>query len=73
MIKLGEQLPPFVVAMVPVLNGKLVSDVNQPMYLVKPEDAEAFKIKWDGVPTGMEYIVVENVMDLRGKFPRPLP
>jgi len=70
---MGDMMPPFVVAMVPVLNGKLVSDIHQPMFLVKPEDAAPFKIRWDGVPKGLEYIVVENVMDLRGKFPRPLP
>lgn len=66
-------MPPFVVAMVPTINGKLVSDTDHPTYLIKPEDAFAFKMAWDGVPTGYEYITIENVMDLRGKFPRPLP
>ena len=70
---MGEMMPPFVVAMVPVLNGKIISDTEHPAFLIKPGDATDFKIKWDGVPAGLEYTVIENLMDLRGKFPRALP
>jgi len=66
-------MPPFVVAMVPTLNGKVVVHEDQPMYLIKPKQVEAFKAKWNGMPEGFEYVAIEDVMDLRGPFPRPMP
>lgn len=67
---MGDFMPPFVVAMCPVRDGTLVSDINWPMFLVKPDQVEEFKARWDGVPEGLEYVAVEGVMDLRGPFPR---
>lgn len=70
---MGELMLPFVVAMVPTINGKIMSDTEHPTYLIKPKNAANFKATWDGMPEGMEYITIENVMDLRGSFPRALP
>lgn len=70
---MGDILPAFVVAMVPTFKGFVVSDPNQPMYMIKPEQVKEFKERWDGTPEGLEYVAVENVMDLRGSFPRALP
>lgn len=70
---MGQMLPPFVVVMVPTFKGFAVSDINFPAYAIRPEDAKAFKEKWDGTPDNLEYVPMINVMDLRGKFPRALP
>ena len=66
---MGEMQEPFVVALIPTMFGKVVSNINWPLYLVNPDKVDEFKSKWDKVTPGLEWVPIVSVCDLRGPFP----
>jgi len=64
---MGEMQPSTGVAMIPMFNHAIV---NYPVYVIKPDEVDTFKARWDGSQPGLEWFPLDEIIDLRGLPPQ---